>query len=249
MTNIKQFAPNLYLTEVHLDEFDVRGAVIVGSKRAVVWDTLSHPRDMQPVNALVEGKHTMVVYTHADWDHIWGTAGLRYQEIIAHDQCHERFLNDVPFTLQEKKTEQPDQWNEVILVPPMMTFSGKMTIDLGDVTLELRHLPGHTLDCIVGFIPEWGVLLPGDTLETPLPVVEEYSPVEAWIQELQRWEQDQRVLTIIPAHGDIADRSLLTHNIKYLKSLLDGSDIQLPAVMQPFYHETHQKNLEFTRKK
>jgi glyoxylase-like metal-dependent hydrolase (beta-lactamase superfamily II) len=155
----------------------------------------------------------------------------------------------VPFTLQEKKAEQPDQWNEVILVPPMMTFNSKMSLDLGDVTLELRHLPGHTLDCIVGFIPEWGILLAGDTIETPLPVVEENSPVEQWIQELQRWEQDQRVLTIIPAHGDIADRSLLTHNIKYLKSLLDGTEFALPAVMQPFYHETHQKNLELTRKK
>jgi glyoxylase-like metal-dependent hydrolase (beta-lactamase superfamily II) len=244
MTNLKQFAPNLYLTEVHLDEFDVRGAVIVGSKRALVWDSLSHPRDMQPVNEITQDKHMILVYSHADWDHIWGTVGLRYKEIVAHAHCYERFQNDVPFTLQEKKTEQPDQWNEVILVPPTMTFSGKMSLDLGDVTVELRHLPGHTLDCIVAFIPEWGVLLAGDTIETPLPVVEADSPVDEWLKELQRWEQDARVLTIIPSHGDIADRSLITRNIAYLKSLMDGTDFELPAIMQPFYHETHQKNKE-----
>ncbi len=248
MTSIQQFASNLYLTELHLDEFDVRGAVIIGGKRAVVWDTLSHPRDMQPVLPLLDDKYTMVVYSHADWDHVWGTSALRHHEVIGHNICYERFLNDVPLGLQEKKLAQPGKWDEVILVPPMMTFGGQMQFDLGDVTLELHHLPGHTLDCIVGFIPEWGVLLAGDTVETPLPVVNEDSPVEQWISLLEHWEKDERIKTVIPAHGEIGDRTLFTRNIAYLKTLLNGGDFDLPVIMQPFYHETHATNVEYTRK-
>lgn len=247
MTVMQEFSPGLWLTDVHLDEFDVRGAVIVGSQRAVVWDTLSHPRDMQPVHPLLQDRYTMVVYTHADWDHVWGTTGLRYHEIIAHDKCRERFFNDVPFELHEKKASQPGMWDEVILVPPMMTFSVQMTLDLGDVTLELHHLPGHTLDCIVGFIPEWGVLLAGDTVETPLPVVNADTPLDQWISALERWEKDSRVKTMIPAHGDIGDRSIITRNIAYLKALPSG-EFDLPAVMTPFYNETHQANVEYARK-
>jgi glyoxylase-like metal-dependent hydrolase (beta-lactamase superfamily II) len=249
MTRLREHSPQLYLTELHLDDFDVRGAVILGSQRVVVWDTLSHPRDMQPLLALVQGQRTTVVYTHADWDHVWGTAGIPRQEVIAHDACYERFQNDVPLTLQAKKEAEQGKWDAVALISPTLTFSRQLIVDLGDVTLELHHLPGHTLDCIVGFIPEWGVLLAGDTAETPLPVVNEDSPIETWIKALQGWEQDTRVKTVIPAHGDISDRTLFTRNIAYLNALLSGEDFALPAIMHPFYHETHAKNLEYVRAK
>ncbi|RIK55767.1 hypothetical protein DCC62_31070 [candidate division KSB1 bacterium] len=74
MTILKKFRPGLWLTELHLDDFDVRGAVIIGEKSAVVWDSLSHPRDMQPVRVLLAQKDWQLVYSHADWDHVWGTA-------------------------------------------------------------------------------------------------------------------------------------------------------------------------------
>lgn len=250
MTVIHEYSPGLWLTDLHLDEFDVRGAVILGGKRAVVWDTLSHPRDMQPIVPLVQDKHTMIIYTHADWDHVWGTSGLRYREIIAQDMCYERFSADVPLYLQEKKAEQPGKWEEVLLIPPMLTFSTQMNLDLGDITLELHHLPGHTLDCIVGFIPEWGILLAGDTVETPLPVVNEDTPLDVWITALERWEKDQRVKIVIPAHGEIGDRTLFTRNIAYLKGLSDGSAKDLlPAVMTGFYWDTHKQNMEYAQKK
>ncbi|MBA3874498.1 MAG: hypothetical protein H0X30_35660, partial [Anaerolineae bacterium] len=44
---LSELRPNLWLTELNLDDFDVRGAVIIGENRVMVWDTLSHPRDMK----------------------------------------------------------------------------------------------------------------------------------------------------------------------------------------------------------
>jgi glyoxylase-like metal-dependent hydrolase (beta-lactamase superfamily II) len=66
----------IFATEVALGEYDVRGVLLAGDARAVVWDTLSHPRDMAGWLPLIGGRDLVVVYSHADWDHIWGTAGL-----------------------------------------------------------------------------------------------------------------------------------------------------------------------------
>ncbi len=245
MTILKEFRPGLWLTELHLDDFDVRGAVIVGEKGIVVWDSLSHPRDMQPVRALLAQHDWQLVYSHADWDHVWGTAGLFYQNkaITAHKHCLARFSNEVPVELQQKQANESGKWNEVVLVPPTQVFENRLTIFLGGVTLHLYHLPGHTHDCIVGFIPEWGVLLAGDTVETPLPVINPGSPLDDWVAALQKWANDARVKHVIPAHGKIGGRELILQNLNYLQNLRNCASIELPENMDDFYRETHRENL------
>lgn len=249
MTILKKFRPGLWLTELHLDDFDVRGAVIIGEKSAVVWDSLSHPRDMQPVRVLLAQKEWQLVYSHADWDHVWGTAGLSFQNkiITAHKHCLARFSDDVPRELQEKQADEPDKWNEVVLVPPTQVFETEFSIDLGGVTLMLHLLPGHTHDCIVGFIPEWGVLLAGDTVETPLPVINPDSTFDDWVAALQKWTSDERVNHVIPAHGKIGGRELILQNVNYLQNLRNNAPIELPENMDDFYRETHRENLHVMR--
>ncbi len=83
----------------------------------------------------------------------------------------------------------------------LIAGDARATVELGSLTLELHHLPGHTPDTIVGFVPERGLLLMGDTAETPLPVVPPDSPLAAWIGGLERWEHDPRVRIVVPAHG------------------------------------------------
>jgi len=245
MTTISEFRPGLFLAELQLPDFAVRGAVIIGAQHAVIWDSLSHPRDMQPVKSLLTQKSWALVYSHADWDHCWGTAGLPGggKSIIGHANCLARFSEDVPIELQQKKSAQPGAWDEVVLIPPTITFDQELSLDLGGLTLSLHHLPGHTRDCIVGFIPEWGVLLAGDTVETPLPVINAGSPVEAWIAELQNLAQNDRVQQVIPSHGIIAGRELLRQNIAYLQNLQNGEPAKLPEKLDGFYRETHQNNL------
>lgn len=251
MTALKEFRPGLWLTQAHWEDFDVRGAVITGDKYTVVWDSLAHPHDMQPLLSLLSQKDWTLVYTHADWDHIWGTAGLPYQDkmIIGHAHCSARFLQEAPAELREKQHTQPGVWEEVRLVPPTTTFQKTLVVELGGPTLHLQHLPGHTIDCIVGFIPEWGILLAGDTVETPLPVINAASPLEKWIAELQRWERDRRVQHVIPAHGAIGGRELLRQNIDYLQNLRAGMAPNIPGKLDDFYRATHEENLRYTKAK
>lgn len=237
----------IWLTRVPLDEYDVRGALLVGHRRAAVWDTLSRPRDMLPWLPLIGNRELVVVYSHADWDHIWGTAGLPEARggVFAHARARDRFATDVPATLAREQTAQPGGWDDVVLVPPTEVFDAECSIDLGGLTLTLHHLPGHTVDCIVGFIPERGVLLAGDTVETPCPVVPADSPLDVWIAELRRWAGDERVRTVVPAHGVIGGCEILRRNVEYLDALRSGHPIEPTGPLTPFYLETHATNLRW----
>ncbi len=113
--------------------------------------------------------------------------------------------------------------------------------------LELHHLPGHTEDCIVGWLPQWGVLLGGDAIESPLPVVNDGASVAGWLRELEVWAGNPAVKTTIPSHGSTAGRDCLDMTVDYLRRLQNGDDFAFRSDLAPFYQQTHKKNLELVR--
>jgi glyoxylase-like metal-dependent hydrolase (beta-lactamase superfamily II) len=236
--------PDIRVTFAALGDYDVRGAVVEGQLRVAVWDTLSKPEDLRGILPDLAGRELIVVYSHADWDHVWGTVGLPYRgaRIVGHAHCLERFSGDVPATLAQKRREEPGAWDSVVLVPPTDTFDRAWSIDLGGLTLELFHLPGHTPDCIVGFVPERGAWLGGDTVETPFPVIPPDAPLDAWTAALERWAADTRIEWVLPAHGGAGTRAILERNVRYLRGIRDGQPLDPGDALAPFYRETHAAN-------
>ncbi len=227
-----------------MDDFDVRGAVAVGERRAVVFDTLSHPEQMQSVPRLTRGRALTVVYSHADWDHCWGTCALGgVTEVVAHRAAAERFGRDVPTELARRRREDGDHWDAVRLVPPTRSFSRRTSLDLGGVTLELGALRGHTPDCIVGRVPEWEVLLAGDAVETPLPVVNDGAAVPAWADALERLLAKGGFGLVVPSHGPIGGAEIIERNVTYLRGLLAGRGGPPRTALSPFYRRTHERNI------
>jgi glyoxylase-like metal-dependent hydrolase (beta-lactamase superfamily II) len=242
-TDVFPIRPGLWLTEVAAPGFDVRGAVILGSETTVVWDTLTRPSDMEPVRALLGPRAPVIVYSHADWDHVWGTAALGDAErIVAHRAATDRLRLEGPSKLAEMQAANPGLYEAVRLVPPTTTFDASYRLDLGGLSLELEASPGHTADGIVAFIPEFGVLLAGDAVETPLPLVNDVAAVSGWIEELERWDHP-KVRTVIPAHGPVAGRDLLRASARYLRGLLDGATEPPFEDMEPFYRQMHARNV------
>jgi len=249
MNTLDSLGDGVFVTEVALGDYDVRGVLLVGDARAVVWDTLSHPRDMAGWLPLIGSRDLVIVYSHADWDHIWGTAGLPLERasILGHSSCQARFAGDVPQTLRDRQWAEPGAWDEVLLIAPDTVFDDGIVVDLGSMTLELHHLPGHTPDTIVGFVTGRGLLLMGDAAETPFPVVPPDSPLAAWVGGLERWERDARVRTVVPAHGPVGGVEILQRNIDYLRALLDGRPLPVTEPLPPdFYRKTHEANLRWT---
>lgn len=241
--DLRSVGRGLHLLETEVEAFDVRAAVLVGAERAVVWDTLAHPSQMAQVENLVGELPVTVVYSHADWDHAWGACGIAdVESVVAQHSAAVRFATDVPAELEARLRTDAEAWKAVHLVPPTTTFADELTLDLGGVTLYLHALPGHTPDCIVGFVPEWGVLLAGDTVETPLPVVNDGGTVGEWVERLERWRNDDAVTSVIPAHGRTDGRELIGETVAYLRSLLEGTATDVGAV-PAFYRKTHEDNV------
>lgn len=257
MPDCRLIRPGLWVVESSVEGFDVRGAVVVGTEGAVVFDTLARPRDMVGVAELLPDLPLNVVYSHGDWDHIWGTGGLGQPtgEILAHGRCLSRFLTEIPGTLQEKRAEAPEDFRDVELIPPTRTFQERETLDLGNLALELRTLPGHTADSIVGYLPQWNVLLAGDSVETPLPYLNEDSALDRWIRELELWSKTMKSRSVqgdpplvIPSHGSLGDTGLLEKTRAYLLALLEGREPEISHPLSPFYGETHAQNRIIARR-
>ena len=243
MTTLTRHDNNLYLTDLSLPDFDVRGAVVLGENHALVWDTLTCPDDMAAVTEVCGNRNITVVYSHADWDHVWGTDALTYQDVVAHKKCAARFADpeDVAATLTAYQAKD-ESYEAVALVPPTRTFEDELVLELGDLAIELHALPGHTSDCIVAFLPHGGILLAGDTVETPLPVVPENPALDVWIAKLKTWHQDARVKTVIPSHGKVGGRELIGQTLAYLEALRGGNSFDLPETLDAFYDQTHAAN-------
>lgn len=227
-----------------MEGFDVRSAVLPGDAGTVVWDTLAHPDQMAPARALVRARPSTVVYSHADWDHAWGTCGLAdVEEVVAHEASLARFKSDVPEELARRRASDGPVWDAVRLIAPTRTFAASLTLEMGSTTLELHALAGHTPDSIVGFVPDWGVLLAGDAVETPLPVVNDPRSVGGWISGLEAWMADSRVKVVVPSHGPVGGPELLDRTAAYLRALVQGRRARPAADLSPFYRETHEANV------
>ena len=229
--------------EVDAGDFRVRSVLLQGSRHRLVWDTLTHPDDMAPFARACADAPPIVVYSHADWDHIQGTTAFASPLIIAQRAAVKRFQTEAPAALSELRDANPGKWDAVRLLAPDITFERSLDIDLGCVTVSLRALPGHTPDAIVAFVPEMNLLLAGDTVELPCPCVPRGCDLDGWIAELERLRADTRIRTVIPSHGPCGGTEVIERTAAYLDGLRRRRPLPLPPDAAPFYVSTHLDNL------
>ncbi len=244
MPPLREIRRNLWVRELS-SPLQTRALLIKGEERAAVWDCLTAPGVARPLAHALDGMPHYLIYSHADWDHVWGAAAFTAGRlaVIGHAECLRRFGDDAPRTLQRMQLAELGKWDDVRLVPPNLTFTSRLSLDLGGLTLELRHCPGHTADCIIGWVPEWGILLGGDAIETPLPVVNDARLLEGWLAALEAWRQEEGLERAIPSHGSLQGRESLDRTVAYLRALTGDRQFDLPRTLDDFYRETHQKNL------
>lgn len=241
---IEPLLPGVLVVHRSFADFGVRGCVLVpDAGPVVVWDTLVEPADMAAVAALTTGNSVTVVYSHADWDHCWGTAGLPDRSaVIAHEACIERFATELPAEMAAKKATEPGRWAMVELVPPTVTFASTFAVPLGSAQLELRWVGGHSGDSVAGVVKDWGLLLAGDLAEDPFPEVRDPERIDDWIRAMEKWAADPDLHTVVPGHGAIGGTPLLRKNVEYLRSVERG-DQNAPKGANAYYRRVHEKNL------
>ncbi|MGI8825896.1 MAG: MBL fold metallo-hydrolase [Chloroflexota bacterium] len=245
-STITPLAENVYAINAPCEaEIDVRALLICGRDASVLLDTLLCPADLEPAREVVEsaGRPLFIVNSHADWDHWWGNAAFPDAPVIAHLLTRERQRREGARTLASVRRKDPEKFAGVALRPATIAFAGRLDLDLGDLCVELHHLPGHTKDCIVAYIPERRLLFAGDAAEDPIPLLNE-GWCETWAGQLLAWVD--RARTVVPAHGTVSGRDLLRSNAAYLQSLQAHDGKQPPELVNasPFYRRAHRRNVK-----
>ena len=120
---------------------------------------------------------------------------------------------------------------------PSLTFSDRMTLDLGDTTFDLSYIGGmHTASDIAVFVPEHGILLTGDTMAdvwlTDSPgCLAAFLVRDGMAHDFPRWlanwdlllAQRDQITTLLPGHwnGELSIEGAEAR-VEYVRTLWDG---------------------------
>ncbi len=91
-------------------------------------------------------------------------------------------------------------------LPPNQTFDDRLDLEIEGVKLSLIHAPGETDDQIVVWLPELGVLLPGDNVYKAFPNL--YTIRGTPYRDVRKWSESVRVMAalnpevMVPSHTE-----------------------------------------------
>jgi glyoxylase-like metal-dependent hydrolase (beta-lactamase superfamily II) len=212
---------------------EVDAYVVLGETYVTILDTLVCPADMAALMLLIEpeigNRQLLCVNSHADWDHTWGNSyfrGPRRIPILGHEAGLQRVNSpEARQELAEYQARSP-LFREVQSVPPTLTFQTRLTIHDGAMTIELLHAPGHCRDHLVAWLPHLSLLLTFDTIEEPLPCIEERADAPLLISTLERLE-GLHAHYVLCSHSKTATPVLIQENLAYLREIVQRSRLLL----------------------
>ena len=202
----------------------VTAGVIVTSEGAVVVDTLPFPQETRELLFFVQERGLrvpFVINTHSHADHVNGSYLFEEADLVAHGRCRAILRRHGERVLEEAKAETPEL-AEVQLRLPSITFDQELTLRLGDRTMRLIHLPGHTPDLIGVYVEEDKILFAGDAV-MPVPYIVG-GDREAMMDSLRIIGQ-LSLENIVQGHGEVILRGEVEHalesSIFYLETIYE----------------------------
>ncbi|WP_262031871.1 MBL fold metallo-hydrolase [Microvirga sp. Mcv34] len=195
---------------------------ILSGAEALVYDThisLAHARRIRAMLTARGVDRIKVVLSHWHRDHIAGNEVFADCEIIAHSLTAQA-LDEQRVSIE---TGSPPIKP---LVGPMRTYEEMLQLQVGNISVELRHVDIHSRDGTLLLLPEIDLLFAGDALEDPITYVAEPDRLAIHLVDLQRiaaWP----IRRILPNHGDpnvIAaggyEPGLIAATIHYVQTLI-----------------------------
>jgi cyclase len=133
------------------------------------------------------------------------------------DEERANYRGDVAW-LERAIAEAPN----VKIILPTLTVEDRLTLRRGKRTVEIRHLGrGHTAADLVVHLPEEGIVMTGDLVVWPVPLVGSTSYPAAYSATMEKLIA-LRASVIVPGHGPVMrDDSYLRLTSRLLASLKD----------------------------
>jgi hydroxyacylglutathione hydrolase len=196
--------------------------LVCGRTGAVFLDTgwpeeEDHQRRMAYLSKTGISSPNYIVMLHRHHDHAGGALRL-HQDTGARLACHELDRPAIEEELLQGRARVQD------------LISEGDRLDLGGMTIEFFHAPGHTLGSMAAYIPERRVLFTTDTvLSTSSTAVGDRGDMSLYMQTLHRL-QFLDLGRIFPGHGPVVEdapqrlRDLIEHRKQREKELLEAID-------------------------
>jgi glyoxylase-like metal-dependent hydrolase (beta-lactamase superfamily II) len=218
------------------EELDLTVGLIVGTERCLVVDTRGDLEQGAELAAAVRQLTPLpwvVAYTHAHFDHAWGTERFAPCEVWAHEGCRAELTEHAEdararwtsYYREQGKPEIADAIARTTVVPPDHTFTDRVNFDLGGRTAVLLH-PGraHTGHDAVVHVPDADVVFAGDVVEHAEHGFSAFSfsgesDLTAWPDALDRiLALVPRV--VVPGHGEPVGAEFVRHHRDGLRELI-----------------------------
>lgn len=185
-TYLRSLTPRIYWSPPDAErDRPVMGAII-GDQATLIVETGASPAHAALFRSgLAEiggAPPRYAVLTHWHWDHVFGTATLNLQT-LAHQETRRKILEmarldwrdhaidtrlaagqEIPTIAYHVKMELSNAQRAVLLiVPPEITFTNQVEINLGGLNVQVQHVGGdHTSDSSIVIIPAERVAFLGD---------------------------------------------------------------------------------------
>lgn len=215
---IKQLLPHLYLID---DAGDSTCYLLLGSKKALVIDSLNGCEDLHAILRTLTQLPFMVINTHGHVDHVCGNAYFDQAYVHPDDLalCHEHMGYAA-----ERYAQQG------VNPPPMKIIQVGDVIDLGGIEVEILSLRGHTPGSIGLLDKQDRILFTGDGCNAHLWMQLDHSlPISVLQNTLLSLKRDHyhRFDCILAGHGkDFEPKTRIDQNLVGCQELLQGKTEQ-----------------------
>lgn len=187
MVNFTKIEDNIY---VLTDRANCCANLVVGTKRALLFDTCTGADDMLEAVRSITGLPLLVIASHGHFDHVGGS--IYFDEVymkkedfsLFSEYSHDIMNSWIKDLCGLKSTDayvyDCKEWSS-------FRYLDFDSFDLGDMECEIIPLPGHTIGSVGVYIPSKRLLLSGDAL-TPVMCMNfsNHGPLEMEYHTLQK---------------------------------------------------------------
>jgi cyclase len=201
---------------------------LVGPQGVISVDSCSTRRRTQAyqdaIAAVTRAPVRTVINTHHHGDHTFGNCMFPAAAIVAHELARTEALAFGP-PRQMPFWDCPD-WGGLTLDPPFVTFTDELTLHVGDLRAQVRHVgrAAHTTNDSIVWIPERSVLFCGDLIfngGTPFLLM---GSVTGAVDVLEHVVRPLGARTIVPGHGPVFEgQEPIDATLDYLRFVLDAA--------------------------
>ena len=197
-------------------ETQVRGCnhgFVTTSDGIVMIDSPHKPSNAMKLKAEIEsrGQLRYIINTEPHGDHWTGNAFFD-APVIAHEGVRTRILNtDMAEHLSRVAAfgpEEPALLRGYVHNIPINTFKNGMTLNVGDHTFQMIHMPGHTPYQAAVLIKEEGVVFTSDNIFHKVHTWLHEANPDLWLVALDSLRKlDEEIF--VPGHGEVCGKGYL----------------------------------------